>query len=97
MGRKSTPRKTCDFCGSFLHLWKECRDRKEHDKTRKFETYANAEEEEDDHEQGEDEAYAHYKDDKISESDAFNTHHLADLGLIKSSNLPQSGSNKKSS
>ena len=35
---------TCDFCGSFLHLWKDCRDRQEHRETRKFKTYANIEE-----------------------------------------------------
>ena len=40
---------------------------------------------------------AHYEDDKTSESDAFITHHLADLGLIKSQNLPRSGSKKYSS
>ena len=54
-GKKINPKKDglvmmCDFCGSFLHLCKECRDRKEHFETRKFETYTNAEEEEDDRE-----------------------------------------------
>ena len=30
----------CDFCGSFLHLWKDCRDRKEDRESRKVKTYA---------------------------------------------------------
>ena len=38
---------TCDYCGSFLHLWRECRDRKEHMETRRSEAYANAEEHDD--------------------------------------------------
>ena len=45
-GKKINPKKDglvvlCDFCGSSLHLWKECRDRKEQNETKKFETYAN--------------------------------------------------------
>ena len=37
---------TCDIWGLFLHMWKDCR--KEHRKTRKFETYANIEESDED-------------------------------------------------
>ena len=66
--------------------------------TRRSEAYANAEEhDEDDHERGDIEAYAHYEDDATSESDAFIAHHLADLSLIKSSDSPRSGSKENSS
>ena len=89
---------TCDFCRSFLHLWRECRDRKEHMEMRRFEAYANAEEyDEDEHEREENEAYDHYEDDATSESDAIIAHHFADLGLMKSLNSPQSRSKKNSS
>ena len=80
---------TCDFCGSFLHLWKDCRDRQEHRETRKFRTYANTEEfDEDGYEQEEDEANVHHDDEETPESEAFIAHHLSDLGLIRSSNIP---------
>ena len=47
--------RTCNFCGSFLHLWKDCRDRQKHRETRKFKMYANIEEfDEDGYEQEED-------------------------------------------
>ena len=76
---------TCDFCGSFLHLWKECRDRKEERESRKFKTYANTEEDnEDGHEQEKDNAYAYHDDKVTSDSEAFITHHLSDLGLTRS-------------
>ena len=38
---------TCDFCGSFLHLWKDCRDRQEQRNSKKFRTYANMVDEDD--------------------------------------------------
>ena len=71
---------TCDFCGSFLYLWKECRDRKEERESRKFKTYANTEEVKED-EHGKDDAYAHLDDKVSSYSEAFITHHLSDLDL----------------
>ena len=59
---------TCDFWGLFLHMWKDCR--KEHRKTRKFETYANIEESyEDGYERGKDEAYAYYDENEGEEED----------------------------
>ena len=80
---------TCDFCGSFLHLWKDCRDRQEQRETRKFRTYANTKEfDEDGYEQEEDKAYVHHDGKETPESEAFITHHLSDLGLIRSSNIP---------
>ena len=76
---------TCDFCGSFLHLWKDCKDRQEHRETRKFKAYANIEEfDEDGYEQEEDKAH----DDVTPEFEAFITHHLADLSLTRPSNSP---------
>ena len=63
---------TCDFCGSFLHLWKDCRDRQEHRETRNSKTYANIEEfDEDRYEQEGDEAYAPHDDKVTPESEAF--------------------------
>ena len=62
---------TCDFCGSFLHLQKDCIDRQEHRETRKFNTYANIEEE--GYGQEGDEGYAHYDDEVTPESEAFIT------------------------
>ena len=35
---------TCDYCGSFLHLWKDCRDGQERRESRKFRMYATTEE-----------------------------------------------------
>ena len=62
----------CDFCGSFLHLWKDCRDRKEDRESRKFKTYVNFQEvDEDGHEQEEDDAYAYDDDEITSDSEAF--------------------------
>ena len=49
-------------------MWKDCR--KEHRKTRKFETYANIEEsDEDGYERGKDEAYAYYDENEGEEED----------------------------
>ena len=78
---------TCNFCGSFLHLWKDCRDRKEHRETRKFRTYATTEEfdEEGDEQEGEE---AYYDDDVTSDSEAFIAHHLKDLGLTRPPSRP---------
>ena len=85
---------TCDFFRSFLHLWKDCRDRKEHRETRKSKAYANIEEfDTDGYEQG-DEGDARHDDEVTQESEAFIAHHLADLGLAKPSNLPRSTSKK---
>ena len=80
---------TCDFCGSFLHLWKDCRDRKEHRESRNSKTCANVEEFDED-EQEEDDAHAYHDNEVTPESEAFITDHLADLGLIRLPNLPRS-------
>ena len=89
---------TCDFCGSFLHLWKDCRDRQEHRETRIFKTYANIEDfDEDGYEQEGHEAYDHHDVEVTPESEAFVTHHLPDLGLKSSSNIPRSRNKKNSS
>ena len=86
---------TCDYCGSFLHLWKKSRDIKEHRELRKFKTYANVEEfDKDEHEQEEDDANAYHDVEVTPESEAFFTDHLSDLGLTRPPNLPKSRSKK---
>ena len=47
-GKKDGLVMTCDFCGSFLHLWNDCRDRQTYREKRKYRAYANTEEFEED-------------------------------------------------
>ena len=76
---------TCDFCGSFLHLWKDCRDRQEQRNSKKFRTYANMVDEDDEQEEYDEDDDQYEDDETTPESEAFITHHLADLGLAGSS------------